>query len=139
MREQGWDYDAVALRGAAWLCPHCADVCPARSQCHIYNRINARRKRDGPAKDKPTVASGGSHGGGGGASGVGGGASGGAMAISGEIEVAAAAAAFAQLVDDVSDDMGTGRAVGAGSGQMGALLQPPPNFRLNLPAHYSGL
>lgn len=43
--EQGWDYNAVTENPEAWLCPHCAGICPARSQCHIYNRINARRKR----------------------------------------------------------------------------------------------
>lgn len=45
IREQGWDYESIKNDKNGWLCPHCADICPSRSQCHIYNRINARRKR----------------------------------------------------------------------------------------------
>lgn len=45
--EQGWDLASTraGVEAGTWLCPHCAGVCPPRSQCHIYNRINARRKR----------------------------------------------------------------------------------------------
>ncbi len=46
-REQGWDFEATQQNPSSWRCPHCTDTCPARSQCHIYNRINARRKRNG--------------------------------------------------------------------------------------------
>lgn len=46
-REQGWDFEATQQNPSLWRCPHCTDTCPARSQCHIYNRINARRKRNG--------------------------------------------------------------------------------------------
>lgn len=45
--EQGWNFKAITADKDSWLCPHCAGVCPARSQCHIYNKINARRKRCG--------------------------------------------------------------------------------------------
>jgi hypothetical protein len=44
--EQDWVFPA-GKDAAAWLCPHCAGACPARSQCIIYSRINARRKRIG--------------------------------------------------------------------------------------------
>lgn len=45
IREQGWDFNSIQANMSTWQCPHCAGVCPPRSQCHIYNRINARRKR----------------------------------------------------------------------------------------------
>lgn len=48
IREQGWDYDAICKNKGQWICPHCANNCPSRSQCHIYNRINARRKKVTP-------------------------------------------------------------------------------------------
>jgi hypothetical protein len=60
--DNGWNYAAIKSNVNSWLCPHCAGLCPARSQCHIYNRINARRKRaedvtdDGCALSKSTSA-----------------------------------------------------------------------------------
>lgn len=53
IREQGWPYESIMANPTQWHCPHCADACPPRSQCHIYNRINARRKRATPPAPAP--------------------------------------------------------------------------------------
>lgn len=45
MIEQGWDFLGMKQDEDKWLCPHCQGSCPPRSQCHIYRRVNARRKR----------------------------------------------------------------------------------------------
>lgn len=54
MSEQGW------ASGPDWVCPHCAGDCPKRSQCHIYNRINARRRKagDGEGRGRGVVGEG---------------------------------------------------------------------------------
>jgi hypothetical protein len=55
--DNGWNYDMIKSNSSSWLCPHCSGLCPSRSQCHIYNRINARRKRaDDLADDGSTLA-----------------------------------------------------------------------------------
>ena len=99
LREQGWNYEDIAKNPGAWLCPHCADICPPRSQCHIYNRINARRKRAGTSKNGGTSV--------------------------------AAALASSDLLLGPYGHLFNGASQGA------HILQPPPNFRLNLPPQYS--
>ncbi|PXF40576.1 hypothetical protein BWQ96_09715 [Gracilariopsis chorda] len=95
IREQGWDYDAISANPDQWLCPHCAEICPPRSQCHIYNRINARRKRVGQKQNNSVAA---------------------ACASSDML-----LAPYAHLFEQPAVQ----------------LIQPPPNFRLNLPPQYS--
>lgn len=45
LRRFGYDYDTLKNNASEWLCPHCDDVCPKVSQCHIYNRINSKRQK----------------------------------------------------------------------------------------------
>lgn len=104
LREQGWNYDDIAANPGSWLCPHCADNCPPRSQCHIYNRINARRKRAGKQnvqQQQPSVAT--------------------ALASSDVLLGPYGHLLGAQAQRKVAEQ----------------ILQPPPNFRLNLPPQYS--
>eukprot|EP00178_Gracilaria_changii_P023747 TRINITY_DN71796_c0_g1_i1.p1 TRINITY_DN71796_c0_g1~~TRINITY_DN71796_c0_g1_i1.p1 ORF type:complete len:328 (-),score=45.35 TRINITY_DN71796_c0_g1_i1:140-1048(-) len=96
IREQGWDYDTIAQNPNDWLCPHCAEICPPRSQCHIYNRINARRKKVGQKRAANSVAT--------------------ALASSDVLM-----RPYAHLLEPATMQV----------------IQPPPNFRLNLPPHYS--
>jgi hypothetical protein len=51
--EQNWVFPS-AKDANTWMCPHCAGACPARSQCIIYSRINARRKKIGET-DEPIL------------------------------------------------------------------------------------
>lgn len=44
---EGWDFDFIRRNAETWLCPHCAGICPRRSQCHVYARVNAQRKKNG--------------------------------------------------------------------------------------------
>ena len=44
LRRHGWDFDAIARNPGSWVCPHCENSCPTRSQCYIYNRVNAKRR-----------------------------------------------------------------------------------------------
>lgn len=39
-----WDWEAASTGPAAatWICTHCRDACPARSQCRTYRRTNER-------------------------------------------------------------------------------------------------
>lgn len=42
-------YNALSTNVAlsAWTCAHCRGICPARAQCHTYNRINGTRGAKG--------------------------------------------------------------------------------------------
>lgn len=42
--DNGWDWEAASTGPAAatWVCTHCRDTCPARSQCRTYRRTNER-------------------------------------------------------------------------------------------------
>jgi len=42
--DNGWDWEAASTGpvAAAWVCTHCRDTCPARSQCRTYRRTNER-------------------------------------------------------------------------------------------------
>jgi len=42
--DNGWDWEAASTgpAAAAWVCTHCRDTCPARSQCRTYRRTNER-------------------------------------------------------------------------------------------------
>lgn len=47
----GWPFNEISDERSGWLCPHCTDSCPERSQCYVYERTNSRR-RAGVAKKK---------------------------------------------------------------------------------------
>ena len=104
LREQGWCYEEIIKNPSTWLCPHCADVCPPRSQCHIYNRINARRKKVG---SQNKVAS-----------------------------LPTALASSDLLLGPYSHLFGQHQNQSTNFQQ---ILQPPPNFKLNLPPSYTQL
>lgn len=110
IREQGWDFDSIASSPASWLCPHCANMCPARSQCHIYNRINARRKRSGSASSAKQTTS----------------------------TAAASAAMICLSVNGIKESAQDSLFADLNAPTM-RILQPPPNFRLNLPPQYNKL
>lgn len=44
LRRFGWDFEEIERNLDSWLCPHCEEVCPKVSQCHIYNRVNSKRE-----------------------------------------------------------------------------------------------
>lgn len=56
--EEGWSLDNASssdLQSQDWLCPHCTGECPPRSQCHVYNRVNARRKSSSTANESQST------------------------------------------------------------------------------------
>lgn len=117
IREQGWDFDAIKKDHSGWLCPHCADICPSRSQCHIYNRINARRKRTSDSRNN-TDGTGQT-----GKSGISD-----KSPMSSERELRFSIPSSSGLFVDNFQSQGVQQ-----------ILQPPPNFRLNLPLPYKQL
>lgn len=105
VRDLGWNFEEISVSPSTWLCPHCAGSCPERSQCHIYNRINARRKSASPPpvrKEEP-----------------------GSLAETLEL-TDALMGPYACVLDPVASPPSSKQ----------QLLQPPPNFRLNLPDDY---
>mmetsp|Transcript_1334 Transcript_1334/g.3657 ORF Transcript_1334/g.3657 Transcript_1334/m.3657 type:complete len:336 (-) Transcript_1334:241-1248(-) len=41
-----WDWDDAVAQGDTWACVHCNGVCPKMAQCHVYNKINERRRHN---------------------------------------------------------------------------------------------
>lgn len=115
IREQGWDYDAIKADKNGWLCPHCAEVCPARSQCHIYNRINARRKRTSGMRNTSAVN---------------------CSSTRAGINEKAILSSGSSLRFSMTSNIGQ-YADNFQSQNVQQILQPPPNFRLNLPMSYT--
>lgn len=62
-----WDWEAASTGPAAatWVCTHCRDTCPARSQCRTYRRTNERLRVKRLVEKFTTSACGGSPPGGG--------------------------------------------------------------------------
>lgn len=114
IREQGWDYETIKKDQSGWLCPHCADICPSRSQCHIYNRINARRKRTSDTRINTD-----------GSCSVGKSGICEKSPMSSESELRFSIPTSSGLFVDNFQSQGVQQ-----------ILQPPPNFRLNLPLPY---
>lgn len=46
VNRNGWDFQYLSSRNEEWLCPHCAGICPRNAQCHIYNRVNSKRRQE---------------------------------------------------------------------------------------------
>jgi len=40
----GWDWDAAREMKGNWLCLHCTGECPKMAQCHVYGKVNEKRR-----------------------------------------------------------------------------------------------
>lgn len=56
LRRHGWDYDAIVKDPSKWICPHCTNTCPERSQCRTYERVNAEKKNKKPRQKEGSFA-----------------------------------------------------------------------------------
>lgn len=48
----GWNWETASkgTEAGGWLCTHCTNECPQRSQCFVYKRTNERRKEERAAR-----------------------------------------------------------------------------------------
>lgn len=111
IREQGWNYEDIKKNIEEWSCPHCLEICPSRSQCHIYNRINARRRKVGTPKI--------------------------ALPESNQICYLTSTTNLNSALDYGEREAGIRKPIeNERSLEIPKILEPPPNFRLNLPFPY---